>query len=344
MRRIKIWASAADSLVVALARALQQDEDTLRDAVVTWLGSNRTEVIRMVMGSKTVEHTLGDFWDSEYGDEYGLEMNYLGRDGRTAAKVVTAHGQWAYLMRKGGTYTDFVFLCTAASLFKVTLACGDIEKDADSVGPDMEDYLIIPVGATKKLHLFFSHYDQGWYLGDESKERSEEEMRYVKNLGLGREVLHVWESCQEGVHVHWCSKRKGDYQGFFAALAGALNHEAGHGPHAAPKHTGESVRAVVRSHCERNMEPIGKDFNERYTVGNRCIWKIGDFEVGYIPGTCEEWLDWNCSGIYEVDGLMISAAAECFQAQVIVVNPHCKCTRAVVCCRVCLTIPQGPIK
>jgi hypothetical protein len=342
--RIKIWASAADSLVVLLALALEQDEDTFRDAVVAYLRDNRTEVIRMVMGSKTVDQTLGDFWDSEYGDGDGLEMVYLGRDGRFAAKVVTDFKQWAFLMRKEGTWTDFVFLCTAASMLKVTFVCGDFEKDAHSVGPDMEDYLIIPEGSTKEVHLFMNQYDCAWYLGDESKERSEEETGYVKNLGLSREVPATWDSCQEKVHMHWCSKRKKDYHGFFAALACALNHAAGHASHAAGKHTGESVRALVRSHCERNTGPIGKDFNERFRLGNKCMWKIGDLEVGHVPATYQEWLDWNCSGIYEVDGLMLSAAAECLQAQIIVVNPNCECTRAVVCCRVCPTIMQGQIK
>ena len=323
MSRIKIWASAADSLVVGLALALRQNEDTFRDAVVTYLVNNKTEVIRMVLGSKTVEQTLGEFWDSEYGDGHGLEMTYLGREGRPVVKLVTAFGQWAFLMRKEGTYTDFAFLCTAAAMFKVTLVCGDLEPDADSVGQeDMEDYLIMPKhGATGKVHLFMSRYDDTWYLGDESKERSEGEMRYVKNLGLSREVVPTWESCQEGVYMHWCSKRRGEYQGFFAALACALNHQARHGSHAAGKHTGESVRGVVRSHCERNMEP---EFNERFRLQNRCMWKIGDFEVGHVPETYQNWLDWNCSGQYEVDCLMISAAAECFQAQVIVVNANCK--------------------
>ena len=342
--RIKYWVSAADSLVVGLALALEQNEDTLRDAVVSYLRDNRTDVISMVMGSNTVEKTLGEFWDTEYGDGIGSEMNYLGREGRFVAKVVTDFGQWAFLMRKEGTYTDFSFLCTAAAMLKVTLVCGDFDKDADSVVPDMEDYLIIPEGSTKKLHLFMCQYDTAWYLGVESKERSEEEMRYVKNLGLSREVPVTWESCEERVHLHRCSKRQEDYHGLFAALACALNHEAGHASHAAGKHTGESVRGLVRSHCERNMGPIGKDFNERFRLGNKCMWKIGVFEVGHVPATYQEWLDWNCSGIYEVDGLMLSAAAECLQAQIIVVNPNCECTRAVVCCRVCLTIPQGQIK
>ena len=57
-----------DSLVVLLALALEQDEDTFRDAVIAYLRDNRTEVIRMVMGSKTVDQTLGDGGDCRITD------------------------------------------------------------------------------------------------------------------------------------------------------------------------------------------------------------------------------------------------------------------------------------
>ena len=328
MRRIKLLAPAADTLVVGLARALKQDEDMFRDEVVSWYDNNRNAAISLVMSDKVVEQNLADIWASEYGDGC-TELDSLQRDGRTTAKVVSGYYQWAGLMRKVGTYTDFLFLCVVAAMFRVTLACGDLDEGADPDGPGLEDYFIVPDRAQGKIYLFFSPHDSGWYLGDESKECSEEEVRYVRNLGYFREVIQG-ESHQEAVYVHLVGKRKATHQGFFAALAGALNHEAGHGPPGALKHTGHSVRDAVRSHCERNMEPIEKDFNQIYKVRKGCIWKIGSHEVGYVPGTSQEWLNWNFSGKYEVDGLMIGAAAECFQAQVIVVNPECKCARAVI--------------
>jgi hypothetical protein len=335
VRPIKVWAPAADTLVFGLARALEQDEHQFRDTVVDWLRDNLDAEITMVMGTKSFEVSLKDVWQSEYG-EAGLEMNYLQRDGKTVAKTVTEYGQWAYLMRKVGTYTDLCFRCAVAAMFRVTLACGDLEEGADCE----ELNLLVPVGAKRKLHLFWSLNDQGWYWGDESKEcASEEDMRYVKNLGYDRVVLQG-ESLTESVHVHDVEHKSND-EGFFAALAGALNHEAGLGPPGALKHTLKSVCAAVRSHCELNMEPISKAFNRIYIEGKRCMWMVGiQQEVGYVPMNAHEWLDWSCSGVYEVDALLITAAAACFQAQVIVVKRDCKCARAVVCCR--SNHPAGP--
>ena len=152
MRRIKLLAPAADTLVVGLARALKQDEDMFRDEVVSWYNNNRNAAISLVMSDKVVEQNLADIWASEYGDGC-TELDSLQRDGRTTAKVVSGYYQWAGLMRKVGTYTDFLFLCVVAAMFRVTLACGDLDEGADPDGPGLEDYFIVPDRAQGKIYL-----------------------------------------------------------------------------------------------------------------------------------------------------------------------------------------------
>ena len=311
-------------MVVGLARALNQDEHQLRDTVVTWLRSNLEARITLVLGAARVEASLREVWDSEYGGA-GLDVNYLQRSGKTVVSKVNQYANWAYLMRKEGTDTDLLFRCAVAAMFSVTLVCGELEDGEDSEDPN----LLVPVGAKRKLHLFWSVNDQGWYWGDESKEcASEIERRYVRNLRYERVFLQG-ENLKESVHVHEVKRQSID-EGFFAALAGALNHEAGLGPpgtlNGLRTYTSASVSSKVRRHCELNMVPIGIDFKRIYIEAKRCMWKVGiQREVGSAPENPQQWLDWICSGAYEVDTLFISAAAECFDAQVIIGKKDCKC-------------------
>ena len=324
VRPIKVCAPAADTCVFGLAQALHQDEDGFRDDVVTWLRSNLEARITMFLGGKRLDASLKDVWESEYGGA-GLDVNYLARSGKTVASKVTAWANWAYLMRKVGTDTDLLFRCAVAAMFSVTLVCGDLEVDEDSEEPS----LIVPVGAKRKLHLWWSLNDQGWYWGDETKERASEiEMRYVRNLRYER----VWlqgENLKESVHVHEVQRELKD-EGFFAALAGALNYDAGFSNTGTGKgvqtHTSASVSAALCTHCDSNMVPISTFFNRVYIDAKRCMWKVGSQrEVGHVPENPQQWLQWICSGAYEVDSLFVSFAAECFNAQVIIVKKDCKC-------------------
>jgi len=343
VRPIKVCAPAADTCVVALAHALDQDEHELRDMVVTWLKSNTNARLTLFLGDKILEASLKDVWNSEYGGA-GLDVTYLGRGGKPVVTKVTAYGNWAHLMRKAGTETDLLFRCAVAAMFSVTLVCGDLEVDEDSEEPN----ILGPVDAKRKIHLWWSINEQGWYWGDETKEcASEVEMRYVKNLRYER-VLLQGDNVKESVHVHKVEREFSD-EGFFSALAGALNYDAGFSNSGTAlrsrTHTSASVSTALRKHCESNIDTIGTFFKRFYIDAGRCMWKVGSQrEVGFVPENPQQWLEWVCSGEYEVDLGFFCLAAECFQVQVIVVKKGCECTRAVVCCRVCLTIPQCQIK
>ena len=121
---------------------------------------------------------MGDNWEEgvEYGaghvslrqvlrNEYGQCKGSLFIQERFVERAVPVQdfGQWAKLMRKPGTFPDFLFRCAVAAMFKVQLIIRHLEVvDEGSLEP-----YISPVGPKRRLFMFWEHHDESWYWGHE---------------------------------------------------------------------------------------------------------------------------------------------------------------------------------